>query len=250
LTTLSFTLDADPGNEETPMGRTRSLLSIALLTVVALHSVAHATLPTMRVTLHPHLNGGRGWGIEDPGALGLGGATNILASDYSVANKLQALNASLRYTCNVAVVAQPGFEQRVAGRDADYLTIYDLRSCTALAPSCSDGMKNQDEGDVDCGGTICPPCGDFRTCNVGSDCTSGHCAAETSGCPVPGTVCIPAHCFDGVQDDFEWGVDCGDGCPIGCPAGTPCSAGDAYNCTCAAGLYCVRDCDGCPGTCQ
>ena len=229
------------------MGRTRSLLSIALLTVVALHSVAHATLPTMRVTLHPHLNGGRGWGIENPGALGLGGATNILASDYSVANKLQALNASLRYTCNVAVVAQPGFEQRVAGGDADYLTIYDLRSCTALAPSCSDGMKNQDEVDVDCGGTICPPCGDFQACNVGSDCASGHCQPETygEGCPhEAGNRYIPAHCFNGVQDAFEIDVDCGYSCRLVCATGQRCDGG----CACAPGHAC--GCYHCMDVCQ
>ncbi len=232
------------------MSRTRSLLTI--VTIAALHSVAHATLPTIHVTLHPHLNDGRGWGIENPSAVGLSGATNIVPSDYFAANKLQAFDTSLRYTCDLAVVAQPGPEDLVAGTEingrspVNMLPIYDLRNCTSLAPTCSDGVKNQDESGVDCGGTICPPCSDFQTCNVGSDCTSGHCGVEASRCATAATVCIPAHCFDGVQDGGEIGVDCGGFCPTACPAGTPCNS----NCDCASGQFCDQACYGCPRTCQ
>ena len=251
LTTLSFTLDANPGNEETPMSRTRSLLSIALLMITALHSVAHATLPTFRVTLHPHLirdgtgrlTGGRGWGIENPGAVGLSGATDILASDYFVANKLQALNTSLRYTCDIAVVANP----EIVGTAELPVPIYDLRNCTSLAPTCSDGIKNQDETDVDCGGTICSSCVDGATCNVASDCTSGHCQPETygEGCPhEAGNRCIPAHCFNGVEDAFEIDVDCGYSCRLVCATGQRCDGG----CACAPGHAC--GCYHCMDVCQ
>lgn len=43
--------------------------------------------------------------------------------------------------------------------------------------SCSDSIKNGDEGDVDCGGTgpTCLPCVNGKTCNIPSDCYSGSC---------------------------------------------------------------------------
>jgi hypothetical protein len=43
--------------------------------------------------------------------------------------------------------------------------------------SCSDGIPNQDETDVDCGGATCGACGDGEMCQVPSDCTSGGCSS-------------------------------------------------------------------------
>ncbi len=47
-----------------------------------------------------------------------------------------------------------------------------------LAPSCSDGMRNDTETDVDCGGS-CGACAEGKTCTVGRDCTNGTCFAGT-----------------------------------------------------------------------
>jgi hypothetical protein len=47
---------------------------------------------------------------------------------------------------------------------------------TCAAPTCTDGVKNGSEGDVDCGGS-CPPCVNGDTCNVNADCASGQCTA-------------------------------------------------------------------------
>jgi hypothetical protein len=41
------------------------------------------------------------------------------------------------------------------------------------APSCSDGIKNGNETDVDCGGGTCPGCPDLKACLVNSDCIAG-----------------------------------------------------------------------------
>ncbi len=41
-------------------------------------------------------------------------------------------------------------------------------------PSCSDGIKDGDETDVDCGGS-CPACAGGKACLHGSDCRSGSC---------------------------------------------------------------------------
>ena len=41
-------------------------------------------------------------------------------------------------------------------------------------PSCTDGIQNQDESDVDCGG-VCPPCSSGSACTGPDDCESGLC---------------------------------------------------------------------------
>ena len=50
-----------------------------------------------------------------------------------------------------------------------------------VTDSCTDGVKNQDESDADCGGAICSArCAEGQMCSVDSDCTghmcdNGHC---------------------------------------------------------------------------
>ncbi len=43
------------------------------------------------------------------------------------------------------------------------------------APTCTDGVRNGTESDVDCGGGACPVCGLCRTCRVNADCAAGTC---------------------------------------------------------------------------
>ncbi|MFM2152050.1 MAG: hypothetical protein RL199_485 [Pseudomonadota bacterium] len=70
--------------------------------------------------------------------------------------------------------------------------------------TCSDGSKNGDETDVDCGGTLCAPCADTKACAVGRDCESGVCArlAGTLKCAVPTGA-------DKARNGSETDVDCG-----------------------------------------
>jgi hypothetical protein len=44
-----------------------------------------------------------------------------------------------------------------------------------LSPSCSDGITDGKETDVDCGGPDCPKCGVARACQVGTDCVTLLC---------------------------------------------------------------------------
>jgi hypothetical protein len=44
-----------------------------------------------------------------------------------------------------------------------------------VASTCSDGIKNQGESDIDCGGSNCAQCDDNASCTVSSDCTSLNC---------------------------------------------------------------------------
>ena len=46
------------------------------------------------------------------------------------------------------------------------------------APSPTDGVKNGDESDVDCGGAKAPKCGSGKACNAHADCASDGCAFD------------------------------------------------------------------------
>ncbi|HLC66749.1 MAG TPA: hypothetical protein VJK52_03870, partial [Candidatus Nanoarchaeia archaeon] len=89
-------------------------------------------------------------------------------------------------------------------------------------PTCEDGIKNQDETDVDCGG-ICDPCADGLQCGTGPNadencqselCNDGVCES----CPDDGQGIAKSHgpaecghCSDGIKTPGtdETDVDCG-----------------------------------------
>jgi hypothetical protein len=57
--------------------------------------------------------------------------------------------------------------------------------CAAPAPTCSDGIKNGAETDVDCGGATCGQCAQSKACLVATDCAGGaECLAGACGAPV------------------------------------------------------------------
>ncbi|MBW2978331.1 FG-GAP repeat protein [Candidatus Woesearchaeota archaeon] len=74
--------------------------------------------------------------------------------------------------------------------------------------SCSDGLLNQDETAVDCGGS-CSGCSDGKRCSVNSDCSSNNCE---------GSICVS--CFDGRRNQGEADIDCGGPCAV-CPTPAP-----------------------------
>jgi hypothetical protein len=52
------------------------------------------------------------------------------------------------------------------------------------APTCTDGVKNGNETDIDCGGGTCPACIVGKQCVIATDCTSDLCTNSTCSCPV------------------------------------------------------------------
>ena len=84
------------------------------------------------------------------------------------------------------------------------------------APSCTDGVKNGNETDVDCGGGTCPPCADGMSCTVGAGCKDGVCTGGT---------CAMPRCMDGVKNGNETDVDCGGGTCPACADGKGCIVG-------------------------
>jgi hypothetical protein len=82
--------------------------------------------------------------------------------------------------------------------------------------SCSDGVKNGGESDIDCGGG-CPACDDGAGCATTDDCASGVCGQSRT--------CSAPTCSDGVTNGAEIGIDCGGACATrvsgeGCVTGT------------------------------
>ena len=63
----------------------------------------------------------------------------------------------------------------------------------SVAPTCTDGIKNQGETDVDCGGP-CTPCGASLGCSGAQDCASSTCVNNHCACPagqhIEGTACV------------------------------------------------------------
>jgi hypothetical protein len=95
------------------------------------------------------------------------------------------------------------------------------------APTCSDGIKNGSESDVDCGGS-CPRCANGRTCLSRNDCASGLCSGGTCG--------SCANRFD--CGTGAGGKDCFCSTPVG-GGPTVCHEG-------AAAKLGVSNCDECP----
>ena len=71
---------------------------------------------------------------------------------------------------------------------------------TCQAPKCNDGVKNDGETGIDCGGAICSPCPANQGCSTPSDCESKVCMFG---------ICQAPTCFDAEQNGDEAGVDCG-----------------------------------------
>ena len=115
--------------------------------------------------------------------------------------------------------------------------------------SCSDGVQNGDETDVDCGGSSCQRCRSAQPdgtpaqmCAGDSDCVEGMCRRGGVG----GMTRMCMSCFNGVRDYLEGDADCGTGCPRLCPNTEPPTScftdGD-----CVSG-YCRQGGRGSPGT--
>jgi hypothetical protein len=86
-----------------------------------------------------------------------------------------------------------------------------------VAKAATDGVKDNNETDVDCGGGGAnPPCADQKECAVPTDCASKICTAGK---------CIPGGPGDGLQNEDETDVDCGGAVAPKCKDGQGCKVG-------------------------
>ena len=84
-------------------------------------------------------------------------------------------------------------------------------------PTCTDGIKNGTETDVDCGGSCAPRCAVNKGCSVGADCVTATCIQK---------ICRAATSTDGVKNGTETDVDCGGPDAPPCKPGEDCLAGN------------------------
>lgn len=104
----------------------------------------------------------------------------------------------------------------------------------ADAGPCSNGVKDGDETDVDCGGSTCAPCGSGASCASATDCSSANCVQK---------VCLAPSCSDTVKNGAEADVDCGGyACPK-CASGKACTySGDCQTGICKGGVCADGSC--------
>lgn len=87
--------------------------------------------------------------------------------------------------------------------------------------TCWDGLSNQDESGIDCGGALCAACGLGELCFASTDCQSGNCDLWDTETCVPGS---QATCADAAQNDDESDVDCGGATCEPCDLGAACAS--------------------------
>ena len=92
-----------------------------------------------------------------------------------------------------------------------------------IPPTCSNGKKNGQETDIDCGGKKCPGCAIGKKCKKPTDCLSNVC--NMGICAEPSPTCI-----DGKKNGNEVDLDCGGYCSP-CAAGKACNQTQPYYCT-------------------
>ena len=103
-------------------------------------------------------------------------------------------------------------------------------------PTCTDGVKNGGESDVDCGGAVCDRCADDKGCSNGGDCESKVCTGGT---------CIAPSCTDSVENGGETDQDCGGGSCPGCGVDKGCVVdGDCAGGSCVGGVCAATCTDG------
>ena len=51
----------------------------------------------------------------------------------------------------------------------------EISNCNEIWPYCYDKIINQDETDIDCGGSICNKCSPGKSCLINNDCLEGLC---------------------------------------------------------------------------
>ncbi len=113
----------------------------------------------------------------------------------------------------------------------------DPGSNTCTTATCSDGLLNGEETDVDCGGPTCDGCQNGEICQGNGDCMSMLCDPVLDVCEAP-------TCADGLLNGDETDVDCGGPDCAPCNDGEICiDNGDCASLSCEAGVCEPPVCD-------
>lgn len=114
--------------------------------------------------------------------------------------------------------AVDGDEDGNGAADCDDVACAATPACMVAMPAtCTDGQRNEEESDVDCGGS-CPRCNDGAACGASGDCASGLCGNQ---------VCVRAASCREIRDrnfgdvDGTYSID-PDGAESGAPFAVKC----------------------------
>ncbi len=156
--------------------------------------------------------------------------TTTTAEEVIVEN-LSLKNQSTYYW-NVKAVNEVSLSSTVKSSDGVFIdasgsgTAKDLNASTIAEVTyhpCSNGEKDSDETDIDCGGS-CDSCEAGKDCLVADDCSSINCVSG---------ICQESSCSDSIQNQGESDIDCGGNYCDSCALGQSCT----YHRDCASG-YC------------
>gem|GEM_PF-1854959 len=169
---------------------------------------------------------GRRYGDTANTSFTIGGVTKTLqALDNFTNNTITIENVSPSSGTIVLTATSPV-------DDRGFINVIEITETDPSGATCFDSTKNQDETDVDCGGSTCGGCDLTDDCSINGDCTSGNCS---------GDVCVAvASCSDGITNQDETDTDCGGSTCSSCSNGDTCSVnGDCSSGNCSAGTCAV-----------
>jgi hypothetical protein len=112
--------------------------------------------------------------------------------------------------------------------------------------SCTNGVQDSTETDIDCGGAACPPCAIGMRCRIGPDCADGACTES---------MCRASTCADRTKNGTETDIDCGGECGP-CPLNARCLSDEDCTSAHCIGNSCRQPCpsasmsSGCPECAQ
>jgi hypothetical protein len=134
--------------------------------------------------------------------------------------------------------------------------------CKAVPATCIDGIQNEGETDVDCGGPNCAGCANGKACLIDTDCQSGHCVSNVCRQCGEGLTNCGGNCVD-IQTDVDNCGGCSQVCFVehgiaSCVSGTcqvescdqgfaDCNSNPSDGCETALGTN--TDCSGCGAGC-
>lgn len=114
---------------------------------------------------------------------------------------------------------------------------------------CTNGSRDGQETDIDCGGPDCGPCGVPQRCAENRDCKLGLCLLANTN--PPALRCSDGCYADGTKNGGEAGRDCGSACDRQCGLGLECASGaDCASGFCVEGICCGTECRGLCEKCE
>ena len=134
--------------------------------------------PTTRAIVMAWYPGSEGLGVAQV-LYGVGGAN--FSGKLPVTWKVDAIESPVNFCATTAACGDTGDHySNPASPPATVLFPYGFGlTYGTTVPSCTDGVRNGTETDIDCGGSCAADCANGRLCSVNADCQSNNCVSGT-----------------------------------------------------------------------